>query len=62
MGQFDKLREKEGRLGEVLRLRIQDKKEVTAVIKNIRDIQKRTDMKGFLNKTKNSCIIENLIH
>ena len=35
MGKFDKLREKEEILGEVLKLRIQDKKEVTAATKKI---------------------------
>ena len=44
MGQFTKLREKEESLGEVLTLRMQDKKEVIAAIKKIRDIHKRTDM------------------
>ena len=44
MGGVDKLREKEDRLGEVLTLRIQYKKEVTVAIEKIRDIQKRTDM------------------
>ena len=47
MGQFAKLREKEECLGEVLTLRMQDKKEVTAAIEKIRDIQKRTDMRGW---------------
>ena len=62
MGQFDKLREKEESLEEVLILRMQDKKEVKAVIKNIRDIQKRTKMQGFHIKAKNSCVKYNLIH
>ena len=44
MGQFAKLSEKEDILGEVLTLRMQDKKEVTSAIEKIRDIQKRTDM------------------
>ena len=35
MGKFDKLRKKEEVLGEVLTLRIQNKKEVTAAIKKI---------------------------
>ena len=35
MGQFDKLRKKEEGLGEVLILRMQNKKEVTAAIKKI---------------------------
>ena len=35
MGQFSKLREKEKSLGEVLTLRMQNKKEVTAVIEKI---------------------------
>ena len=47
MGQFAKLREKEDSLGEVPTLRMQGKKEVTAAIENIRDIQKRTDMQGW---------------
>ena len=38
MGQFAKLREKEESLGEVLTLRMQDKKEVTAAIEKIRNI------------------------
>ena len=42
MGQFAKLREKDDSLGEVLILRMQDKKEVTAA----NEIQKRTDMQG----------------
>ena len=42
IGQFSKLREKEESLGEVLTLRMQDKKEVTAA----NEIQKRTDMQG----------------
>ena len=60
-GQFAKLREKEESLGEVLTLRMQDKKEVTAVIENIQDIQKRTDLQGWHNKAKNSCLTVNLI-
>ena len=44
MEDFSKLRDKEESLGGVLKLRIQENKEVTAAIKNIRDIQKRTDM------------------
>ena len=47
MGKFDKLREKEEILVEVLILRMQDKKEVIAVIEKIRDIQKRTHMRGW---------------
>ena len=47
MGQFSKLREKGKTLGEVLVLRMQDKKEVTAAIKNIQEIQERTDMHGW---------------
>ena len=43
MGKFDKLREKEERLGKVLTLRMKDKKEVTAEIEKIQDIHKRTD-------------------
>ena len=35
MGKFAKLREKDERLGEVLTLRIHEKKEVTAVIEKI---------------------------
>ena len=50
MGKFSKLRDKGESLGEVLTLCIQDKKEVIAVIKKIRDIQKRTDMQGWHNK------------
>ena len=46
-GKFSKLREKEEILGEVLTQRIQDKKEVTAAIDKIQDIQKRTDMQGW---------------
>ena len=46
MGQFSKLREKEKILVEVLPLRMQDKKEVTAAIEKIGDIQKRTGMRG----------------
>ena len=45
--QFAKLSDKEQSLGEVLTLRMQDKKEVTAAIEKIRDIQKRTDMQGW---------------
>ena len=47
MGQFSKIREEEASLGEVLTLRMQDKKEVTAATKRIRDIQKRTHMRGW---------------
>ena len=47
MGQFTKLREKEESLGEVRTLRMQDKKEATAAIEKIRDIQKRMDMQGL---------------
>ena len=47
IGQVYKLRDKEESLGEVLTLRMQDKKIVTAAIEKIRDIQKRTDMKGW---------------
>ena len=47
MGQFSKLREKGETLGEVLVLRMQDKKEVTAAIEKIRDTQKRTEMQGW---------------
>ena len=47
MGKFAKLREKEDSIGEVKTLRMQDKKEVTAAIEKIRDIQKRTDMRGW---------------
>ena len=47
MWKFDKLREKEESLGEVLTLRMQDKKEITAAIEKIRDIQMRTDMRGW---------------
>ena len=61
MGQFSKLREKEESLVEVLTLRMQDKKEVTAAIEKIRDIQKRTDMQGWHNEAKDSCITFNLI-
>ena len=46
MGKFDKLREKEESIGEALTLRMQDKKEVIAAIEKIRDIQKRTHMRG----------------
>ena len=46
MGRFDKLREKGESLGEVLTLRMQDKKEVTGAIDKIRDTQKRTNMQG----------------
>ena len=35
MGKFDKLREKEESIGEALTLRMQDKKEVIAVIEKI---------------------------
>ena len=61
MGQFAKLREKEESLGEALTLRTQDKKEVTAAIEKIRDTQKRTDMQGWYNEAKNSCITVNII-
>ena len=44
MGKFDKLREKEERLGEVLASRMHDKKEVTAAIGKVRCIQKRTNV------------------
>ena len=47
MGEFAKLRDKEESLGEVLTLRMQDKKEVTEAIEKIRDIQNRTDMQGW---------------
>ena len=47
VGQFAKLREEEESFGEILTLRTQDKKEVTAVIEKIRYIQKRTDMQGW---------------
>ena len=43
-------------------MKMQDKKEVTAAIEKIRDIQKRTDMQGWHNKAKKSCIPFNLIH
>ena len=62
MGQFSKLRDKEDSLGEVLTLKIQDKKEVTAEIKKIRDIQKRTNMQGCHNEANFFCITVNLIH
>ena len=62
MGQFYKLREKEESLGEVLTLRMQDKKEDTAGINKIQDIQKNIDMQGWHNETNNSCIIYNLKH
>ena len=52
MGNFTKLRDKEESLGGVLALRMQDKKEVTAAIEKIRDIQKRTDMQGWHNEAK----------
>ena len=42
MGQFSKLREKEESLGEVLKLRIHDKKEFTSTIEKIRDICSNT--------------------
>ena len=45
--QFAKLGEKEDSLGEVLTLRMQDKKEVPAAIEKIRGIQKKTDMQGW---------------
>ena len=57
MRKFDKLRQKEERLLEVLTLRMQDKKEVTSAIK----IQKRTDTQGWHKEVKNSCITDNLI-
>ena len=47
VGMFAKLREKDDSLGEVLTLRMQDKKEVPAVIEKIRGIQKKTDMQGW---------------
>ena len=47
MVECSKLRDKEESLGEVLTLRMQDKKEVTEAIEKIRDIQKRTDMQGW---------------
>ena len=56
MGKFAKLREKEDSIGEVKTLRMQDKKEVTAAIEKIRDIQKRKDMQGWHNEARNSCI------
>ena len=56
MGDFSKLMEKEDSLGEVLTLRIQDKKEVKAATKKIRDIQKRTGMQGWHNEAIHSCI------
>ena len=34
-------------MGEVLTLRVQDNRGVTAVIKKIQDIQKRTGMRGW---------------
>ena len=43
MGDCAKLREKEERLGEVLILEMQEKKEVTSAIENIGDILKRRD-------------------
>ena len=45
--QFSKIRDKEESLGEVLKLRMQDKKEVIAATKKIQNIQKRTDMQGW---------------
>ena len=47
IGKFYKLRDMEESLGEVLTLRMQDRKAVTAAIKKIQDIQKRTDMRGW---------------
>ena len=47
MGQFSKPSEKEDILVEVLILRMQDKEEVTGAIEKIRDIQKRTDIRGW---------------
>ena len=44
MGNFSKLMKNEEILGEVLKLRIQDKQEVTAATKKIRDTQKKTNM------------------
>ena len=52
MGQFAKLRDREESLGEVLILRMQDKKEDTAAIEKIRDIQKRRDMQGWQKEAK----------
>ena len=52
MGKFFKLREKEKSLGEVLKLRMQYKKEVTAAIEKIRYTQKSTDMQRWHNKAK----------
>ena len=61
MGQFTKIKEKDHTLGEVLTLRIQDKKKIAAAIEKIRDIQKRINMQGLHNKAKNSCITVNII-
>ena len=61
-GKFDKLREKEESQGEVLTLWMQYKKEVTAEIEKILDIQKRTNMQGWHNEDKNLCITVNRIH
>ena len=44
MRHFDKLRYKEESLGEVLKFKMHDKKEVTAEIEKIQDIQKMTYM------------------
>ena len=44
VGMFAKLREKDDSLGEVLTLRMQDKKEVAAAIEKIRDNQNRTNV------------------
>ena len=43
--------------GEGVNMRIQDNKEVTAVIENIRDIQKRTDMQVWHKDSKTKLII-----
>ena len=47
MGQFAKLRDNEESLVEVLTLKMHYKKEVTAAIEKIQDIQKRTDMQEW---------------
>ena len=47
MGQFSKPRYKEESLGEVLTLRMHDKKEVTAELEKVRDILKRNGMQGY---------------
>ena len=47
MGKFDKLREREESLGEVLTLKMQENKAMIEVIEKIRDIQKKTDMQGW---------------